>query len=48
MKVKRTRRRPRTTWIGQIRKDIEMRGEKLIRNTGKQEVGEQRWPKISL
>ena len=36
MEGERPRERPRTRWIDQIRKDIEMRGI----HTGKQKVGE--------
>ena len=32
--------RPRTGWINQIRKPIDMIGEKMERNTRKQEVGD--------
>ena len=40
MEGKRSTERPRTRRIDQIRKDIEIRREKLGRNTGKQEGAE--------
>ena len=40
MEGKQPRGRPRTRWINQTRKDKEMRGKKLGRNTRKQEVRE--------